>query len=412
MGLDDMRLDETKEGLAWLEQFDIVHREVARQLLRKLVLVSASDFDTNIQLKIISVLASEPNENFALMSVPEPEPKLAARRETEEEEEVRRERRIPGSSSDRVKHIIENISRIYGNRVRANPTIESMRAERVRNVILVEDFVGSGTRLTGFWKDQFHKSIKSWISYGWTKLWVLAYAATEPGRAVLQRCMPLTANRMLTVLPERDPRLDFNDLMMHVARFYAAKFQLPKRLWWGYKDSGGSIIFQHGCPNNAPAILWKSKERFRPLFPDRGVPPGLHHCFRAANLHAVAEDLWTVKQYRLALSLLKQIPAGSAPIDDIRLVIALGFASSYGRWEDKKLQAQLMIPMHEVEALRYSAYRVSLIDKQDHRLTPFARDLLLRFKEAAHSKSKPAPKPLPQLTDLYYPQTCGGVAQR
>lgn len=408
-----MRLDETKEGRAWLKQFDVVHREVARQLLRKLVLVSANDFDTDIQLKIVSVLMSVPNENFALMSVPEPEPEPVpvTQREDEDEEELRRERRVAGSSSDRVKHIIENISRLYGDRIRANPTIESMRADRIRNVILVEDFVGSGTRVTGFWKEQFHKSIKSWISYGWTKLWLVAYAATEPGCSALRRGLPLSADRIVTVLPERDPKLDFTEMMMVIARSYAAKFELPKRLWWGYKDSGGCIIFQHGCPNNAPAILWKGKGRFKPLFPDRGIPPEIHPCFGAVNVHAVAEDLWTVQQYQLAISLLKRVPSGNAPSDELRLVIALGFASSYGKWDDEKLQTQLMVPMNEVETLRYMAYRVNLIDKQDHSLTPFARDLLLRFKERARDTSKRASKPLPLLTDLYYPQTCGGVAQ-
>ena len=409
-----MRLDETSEARAWLEQFDVVDREIARQLLRKLVLISGSEFDTRLQLKIMSVVDSLPNENFALLSVSEPEPAPAppSRRESEEEEEIRRERRIPGSRSDRVKHIIENVVRNYGDRVRANPTIDSMRADRIRNVILVEDFVGSGSRVVGFWKQQLHKSIKSWLSHGWTKLWVIAYAATESGGNVLRRGIPPIKNRIVTVLPERDKKLELNGLMLLLARKYGSKFQLPQRLWWGYKESGGYIIFQHGCPNNAPAILWKRRGRFKPLFPDRGIPPSLHGCFGAFNMHAVSEDLWTFQQYKLALSLLNGVQSGEAPSDELRLVIALGFASSYGQWDDKKLQAQLMLPLENIEALRYKAYSVDLIDKQNHRLTVFARDLLVRFRERKKVASKRAPKLLPQVTDLYYPRSCGGVAQR
>src|SRR6185312_773374 len=143
-----MLLEDTPQALAWLRQFAIVDQQVARQLLRRLDLVSQSDFEQRIQALLEAVFAKAPRENFALLTVSEPPPTVF---------NDDRARRVPGSSTDRIKHIIENLERVYGPRVRANPTVESMRADRVKNVILVEDLVGSGDRITGFWRERAPK---------------------------------------------------------------------------------------------------------------------------------------------------------------------------------------------------------------------------------------------------------------
>lgn len=393
-----MHLEETPAAKEWLLQFDAVDRQIARQMLRRLVLVSTSDFEQRLQSLICSIVDQAPKENFALLSVPEPPPSF----------DDAGTRRIPGSSADRVKHILENLGRLYGPRVRPNPTIDSMRAERIRNILLVEDLVGSGNRITGYWKEQANKSIKSWISYGWTKLWVCAYAAMDEGRRAILRRLPVDAARLQTVVPERHPRLTLTEPMRWVAEKYGRK--LRGDAWWGYSGGGSNLIFQHGCPNNAPAILWVSTSRFKALFPDRGVPPALQSSFGAFNALAAAEDLWDFRQYRLALSILHRIASGRGASAEIKLAIALGLAASYGRWDDARLQTQLMLPIGEIAALRSSAYRLGLIDTSDHRLTPFGRDALTQLRRHPHGRSRKATA-LPKLSDLYYPQSCGGVVQ-
>lgn len=394
-----MRLEETVEAEAWLKQFDIVDREVARQLLRRLTLVSQSDFEKNLQSTIEDVINRIGKENAALLSITEPP-------NSHDPEGVRR---IPGSSSDRVKHLIENLSRIHGDRVRANPTVQSMRAERVRNIILVEDFIGSGDRILGYWRDEISPSIKSWVSFGWTKIWIVSYATLASGFRALRRTIPITEDRIFRVLPEADRLLQLTPPMLALAEKYGRK--LRGHGWAGYSGGGGALVFQHGCPNNAPAILWAKVGRYCPLFPNRGIPTGLQACFGEFNYHATAEVLWTFRQYRLALVFVGDLKTRRADQAELLLALALGLASSFGRWDDAKLQTQLMLPRADIEQLKHKAYELYLIDNQNHRLTAFAVDLLAKLKANRSQKKKKVKVALPSLQDLYYPDTCGGLAQ-
>lgn len=397
-----MLLEDTPQAQDWLRQFEFVDQQVARQLLRRLNLVSQSDFDQRIQALVEDIFARVTRENFALLTVSEPPPP------TFEENQVRR---VPGSSADRIKHIIENLGRVHGDRVRANPTVESMRKDRIRNVVLVEDFIGTGDRITDFWRERAPKSVKSWISYGWTRLWVASYAVMDEGRYAMRRVLPVDDSRIATVVPQPHNKLGLTDAMAHVARKYGER--LVGRNWRGY-GGGGLTVFQHGCPNNTPAILWCTKGRFRPLFPDRGVPPDLQKSFGQFNAAAAADDLWTFKQYRLALALLERRPSRDTSPAQVQLAIALGLATAHGRWDDERLQTQMMIPIDDIRALRVDVYRLNLIDKSDHRPTAFGRALLDRMRQTTTMHRRPklarATK-LPQLDDLYYPESSGGAVR-
>lgn len=398
-----MLLEDTPHAQAWLQNYEVVDQQIARQLLRRLNLVSQSEFEQRVQALVEDILARAPRENFALLTVSEPPP------ETFVEGQVRR---IPGSSADRVKHIIENLHRVHGDRVRANPTVESMRSDRVRNVVLVEDFIGSGDRITGYWRNRAPRSVKSWISYGWTRLWVASYAVMDSGRFAMSRVMPVDDSRIATVIPTRHGVLGLTDPMLHVAKKYGQR--LAGRNWCGYSGGRGMTVFQHGCPNNTPAILWRAGPKFKPLFPDQGVPPDLQRSFGKFNTAAAAEDLWSFQQYRLALALLDRRPSREVTPEQIQLAIALGLASSYGRWDDARLQTQMMVPIGHVEALRVDAYRLNLIDKSDHRPTAFGHALLEAMRTPATPRRRrysARASSLSKLEDLYYPVTSGGVAR-
>ncbi|MBK9656143.1 MAG: hypothetical protein IPO66_12025 [Rhodanobacteraceae bacterium] len=263
-----------------------------------------------------------------------------------------------------------------------------MRAERIKNIVLVEDFVGSGDRIKGFWKHMVSKSIKSWASFGWTKIWLICYARLEKGFAAVSRVVPITKERMISVLPSQDKQLTLTPAMNAVAETYGRRVR--GKFWAGYSGGGSTLIFQHGCPNNTPVILWANGGGFRAIFPGKGIPPGLQGYFGSLNSIATAEVLWTFRQYKLALSLLEDARLSKASAIQFRLLVALGLASSYGHWDDNKLSAQLMIPAHDVVVLRLQAYDLGAVNKQDHRLTPFATDLLskLRTPRFAASNAK------------------------
>ncbi|EDT38744.1 hypothetical protein [Burkholderia ambifaria] len=399
-----MALESSTRAASWLAQIeDPVDREIGRQMLRALRLVSHSEFERGVQAEIERILFSVGNENAALISVTEPAPQVF---------DEGKERRIPGSSADRVRHLIENLRRVYGNRVLANPTIESMRAERIRNLVIVEDYVGTGKRISDFWSEQIHPSIKSWISYGWTKLWLVTFAADPEGFHDVRRKIPkLTSSRARSVLPISPTGTRLTIPMAALARKYGHRIS-KSNIPLGFGARGCLIVFEHGCPNNVPAILWNSGRKWSPIFPERGIPTDVRPYFDKTNLAQQAESLWDIGQYILAIGLLDHIHLHQMDPMEWRLLLALGHSSRAG-WDDSQLSARLLISGGEVAELRKCAYRLGAVDTQTHRLTSFGQELLSLAKRGAtgQNRSPSPPRPLRRLTDPYYPDSCGGVAK-
>lgn len=395
--------EESAEAIAWLRQFSAVDREVARQHLRTLRLVSESEFDREIQLQIDALLVSNPGENFALFSITEPPNQFA----------VGGGRRTAGSSADRIRHLIENTLRVHGSRVSANPTVASMRAERIRNVVLVDDFIGSGRRVIGFWQELMSPSVKSWISRKWTKPWLVSYAAFDEGlRASVRNIGGLKRAQIRCVLDPASTRCGLTLPMRKVFSRYGAAAQ-NKSEGLGFGEGGCNIIFQHGCPNNAPLVLWKGAKRFQPLFPDRGIPASLQQYFGQTQLLERAELLWNERQYLIALKLLDDVKRGAPRLRQWELVIALGLTARHSTWDDAWLSQRMRISRPAIAHLQRIAYRLHLIDTSSHALTPFGQELLVHLRRSENGKPPQTKKqqPLPKLNDLHYPVSCGGWAK-
>jgi hypothetical protein len=130
-----MTIDESEVGKTWLNQFPLVEREIGRQLLRSLRLVSHTKLETAISQVLKELFEELSSENIALFSVIE---------SSNGEDDEGPPRRIPGSSADRVKSLNENLARLYGPRVQAHPTLHSMKAQRMKHVVLVDDDLFAG----------------------------------------------------------------------------------------------------------------------------------------------------------------------------------------------------------------------------------------------------------------------------
>lgn len=399
-----LTIESSERAASWLAQIhDPVDREIGRQMLRALRLVSLSEFERGVQVEIEKILLSVGKENAALISVPEPEPQVF---------EEGKERRRPGSSADRVRHLVENLRRVHGDRVLANPTVDSMRAERIRNIVIVEDYVGTGKRVSDFWTEQIDASIKSWVSYGWTKLWLVAFAADAEGfRKVCRKLPKLTLARIRSVLPTSATDLRLTVPMTVLAIKYAQRIS-KSSIPLGFGSCGSLIVFEHGCPNNAPTILWDSGRKWSPIFPNRGIPTDVRHYFDDSNPAQQAESLWNHGQYFLAAGLLDHVRLHQTSPMEWRLLLALGHSSRTG-WNDARLSERLLLSTNEIAELRRYAYRLGALNTQTHRLTIFGQEFLSLVKRGSLSKNQGARSSpsLRRLTDLYYPDSCGGVTK-
>lgn len=397
-----MTLDEVESGKAWLAQFPFVEREIGRQLLRSLRLVSHTQFETGVCNVLIRLFEELRDENVALFSVVETP--------TEEDDEGP-PKRVAGSSSDLVKNMNENLARMYGPRVQAHPTLHSMRAQKIKNVVLVEDFIGTGRRIATYLRNGMNPTLKSWISYKWTKLWIVSYGGLETGvRSVQHKGYGLMEERIRLATPAQKPGQYFTPLMRSFCTAYAKRTQRAK-IPMGYGSGAVGMVFEHSCPNNVPVVLWSNGPKYKPLFPNRGIPVELKSAFSQEDVNRPANVLWDMSQYRLALAMLREPNLERHQGSEWRLLLMLGLASRSG-WDDIRIAGVLGVPVADVTAKRLDAYRLCVLDTQTHLLTTFGRGLVDRVRAATNKKRNPSSRTQRPLDETYYPLSCDGLVRR
>lgn len=396
-----MTLDEFELGNDWLQQFPFVDREIGRQLLRSLRLVSHTQFETGVSDVLLQLIQEIGDENFALFSVVEI---------PTEEDPHKPPKRVAGSSADRVRNMNENLARIYGPRVQAHPTLHSMRAQRIRNVVLVEDFIGTGKRVATYLREVMKATVKSWISYKWTKLWIVSYGGLETGvRVVLRKGYGLTEDRVRLATPAQKSGQFFTPLMQDFCTRFAERTERA-HIPLGFGKGAVGMIFEHSCPNNAPVVLWSKGHRYKALFPNRGVPVALKVAFSQEDVNRPSNVLWDASQYRLALAMLREPNLERHKGSQWRQLLTLGLASRSG-WDDDRIAGVLGIPIALVQTQRFAAYRLGALDVQTHELTPFGRGLLERIRAASSKERKLRKRTQRSLGETYYPLSCAGLVR-
>jgi hypothetical protein len=397
-----MTLDEFEIGKAWLKKFPFVEQEIGRQLLRSLRLVSHTQFETGVSNALLHLFTRlKKEENVALFSVTET---------LTDEDMEGPPRRVAGSSADRVKAMNENLARLHGPRIQAHPTLHSMRAQKMKNIVLVEDFIGTGRRITTYLRKVMDPTLKSWISYKWTKLWIVAYGGLETGlRALLHTGYGLTAERIRLATPAQKPGQYFTPLMLDFCRKYANQTQ-REHIPLGFGSGAVGMIFEHSCPNNAPVVLWSKGPKYKPLFPDRGIPIELKSAFSQEDVNRPSNVLWDMNQYRLALAMLREPSLERHQGSQWRLLLMMGLASRSG-WDDTAIAGVIGVPLADVTLQRIEAYRLGVLDMQTHHLTAFGRGLLDRVREAARRNPKKRGRSQRALSEIYYPLSCDGLVR-
>jgi hypothetical protein len=304
----------------------------------------------------------------------------------------------------------ENLARVYGPRVQAHPTVHSMRAERMKNIVLVEDFIGTGRRIATYLRNVMAPTLKSWISYKWTKLWIVSYGGLETGvRALLHKGYGLTEERLRLVTAAQMPGQYFTPLMLEFCSEYAKRTQ-REHMPLGLGRGAVGMIFEHSCPNNAPVVLWSKGAKYKPLFPNRGIPVELKPAFSQEDVNRPANVLWDMSQYRLALAMLHEPSLERHHGSQWRLLLMMGLASRSG-WNDTKIAGVVGMPVADVAAQRIVAYRLGVLDEQTQLLTPFGRGLLDRVRAATSKATKARSRSQRPLGEIYYPLSCDGLVR-
>ena len=277
----------TKRGSDWLAQFDYADREIASRLVDSLTLVSHSEFERALA-DLILTHAAAIDGPVALYATREVDPARSyfdqATSSVGPKGKNSQQVNAVGSGSDlgseaRIATMIRNLAKAEPKKFLNHPSVTDMRSAKCRVIVVVDDLIGSGNRTTEFlislWRD---RSIQSWHSLGYIRFSVVAYSGTQKGLARARRLHFRPHVEIVRSCPtyrEMPWSKLLRDALTKLCRKYGDRTSRPKSAL-GYGDTMAALVFEHGSPNNAPAILWApftDKKPWTPLFPDRAVLP-------------------------------------------------------------------------------------------------------------------------------------------
>ena len=414
---DLLRLSEHPLSQQWLARLITSEdRVIAAGLLDRLKLVSGREFEVGIEQALkklqkrlrstIAVYRVSPTNPPGVVgygpftggiasSPPTPGARLGKRRHF--------------GSEDRVGHLIAKLEAgarrtTSSSAIECGPTLVHLKSQGIRHIVLVDDICGSGTRITNYWRKVVPPRIKSLLSLKKCEFWIVLYAITPMGRRAIRRAMPnLPKNHVLSVLREVRFERVIPAEQIALCKKYAA-YAGRSAASLGYRGSASHVVFEHGCPNNAPAILWESNG----LFPNRLIPAEIRPCFDEDGTVRAVEGLWSSGQRKLALSILDALEhVGRLKPDNRLMLTLLGFRLR--GVSEGTVAAQLQIPTSTIEALLTCAQNLGLYELKSATVSQLGQEFVDRFRRLVNNKS--LVKAVGKNPAEYYPAQCGGKAR-
>ena len=411
-----LRLSDHELSRRWLGQFDSGQDQaLAAQLLNGLKLVSTREFEKGIQQMLIG-LQSKLGERIAVYPVAPPTDGIVGYDPFEgaigfenatSSREIGRRRKF--GSEDRVGHLLaklqEEFRKLNGtSNVECSATLKHLHTQGIRHIVFVDDICGSGKRVTDFWKS-VPRRIKSLLSLKKLELWIVVYAATAPGISELKRKVPnFPLDHLISVLSTGEIE-HFSQDVADLCKRYGDKIGM-KQAAMGFRGTAAAVVFEHGCPNNVPAVLWSKRKTWDALFPHRSVPLALRECFDSDGESRVSEMLWRSGQRSLALSILEALDR-KVPLDvDSRMLLTLLGLRMKGV-DEHVLHEKVLIDTSEAKRILEKASSSGFYDFGGALVTPLGRELVERFRYRFYSARQE--RTVGKSPSTYYPSQCEGI---
>ncbi|MGZ3775195.1 MAG: phosphoribosyltransferase-like protein [Pseudobdellovibrionaceae bacterium] len=249
-----MLLERAPSAVRWLKQLDKDYQRLARFMLRRIRYVPNDEFVAGIQ-KIIKEEAGK-FKKVALYPVK----KNRLNRFNQSINEDDNTNRVHYDSSVLIGRICESLER-EDKRFLCNPTPATLRANRVKKIIYVDDGIFSGRRIEKCWKYQVTPKIKSWMSLKYCKVSFVSFVADEDGIKRAQKDSPMLRKISIKSLIKAEPFRIPDEIQPY-----------DKNQSFGYKGSQAMFAFEHGVTNGMPSFFWNPRVVKDPLFPNRSIP--------------------------------------------------------------------------------------------------------------------------------------------
>jgi len=415
-----LRLSEHYLSQQWLAQFRTPYdRGQGTQLLNQLKLVSSREFEAYIEESLID-LQKRLQETIAVYPVCPTIPDdivgydlfrggVSKSDDVKKSREVGRRRKY--GSEDRVGHFLNKLQKRFqrgsgSSCIECNPTLNQLDTQGIKHIVLVDDLCGSGKRITDYWKSSVPNRIKSLLSFKRCELWIVLYAITPKGKKSIKSSMPNfpLEDHLITALPEADlGQLLPTELSVFCSSY--AKLIGVHSSGIGYRNSGGLVVFEHGCPNNLPEILWFNRCGWKGLFPNGSIPTDLRSYFEKDSMEREVEVLWQVNQPKLALSLLEAVDRTKPLTTEQRVILSL-LGLRLRSVPECDLARRLLMTDAECKELLRKAVEMGLYDLVTSTVSPMGREVMSRFR-AAFGQSQKENK-VGKDPSEYYPQQCEG----
>lgn len=266
---------------AWLENFQPDRREVAALLVNGLTLVSETDLRRELDRLVSDLVDSLPNP-IAVFPSREVAKTASAHSEGKDGSYQMFEPGFPGSEGV-VANIVAALQRrpSVKGRILGHPDLSTLRENKARTILLIDDFSGSGKRLLDFERAlRRHKTIRSWASSRFVTFHVAVYAATEQALKRLRRRFGEERVHIARPCPTFDTMNWTIEQRADVESFCIDYARKNKPMALGFKKSRAMIAFEHTAPNNLPFVLWRIGDSWKPLFEQKYVPTDLLGLFR------------------------------------------------------------------------------------------------------------------------------------
>ncbi|WP_231387753.1 hypothetical protein [Pseudomonas nitroreducens] len=367
-------LREQEKTKLWLSQFD--HRpgdrDLAEKLLDSINYCPLNEFKSSLTalikralpLKETSALFIERELQKTKAKYPPP---LYKEKKTYSPRSKKRHLRAYGAAAQAIQSLTyssqevgsEGLVALLANTLcRSNPkrfllqpAADKVRDSKVCNFVILTDFIGSGDRayrmLDSMWRVA---SIRSWYSGKFIKFWVIAYSGTASGIQCVRDHRFKPTVRVMTECPTLFNSFD-KDLneMVELCEEYGAHSKNPL----GWKDTGALLAFEHGAPNNMPAIFVSEKNRgskkWAPLFPKR-VTDSLWQSTQVSMTHATVEAL-----HRLNLPEISKSPRFKRASDQNKSSIIILLAHSLGKRRLAQLRQVLPVSLDSILSAKQRA---------------------------------------------------------
>jgi hypothetical protein len=392
-----MPIDSTSPRVIdWLAQFELEDQPIAARMLSEVLIVDANELVAGLRALILGI-AEKALGPLALYT----------------ERHIRRQHGIPDrlftesrrsprrafgngpapvpagrpyaretGSEGLIATLITGLVRSKPDLFLDHPGPDQIRSRKVRQYVVVTDFIGSGHRardnLEAAWKVA---SFKSWHSYGLLRFTVAAYSGTSQGvrLAEAHRSRPsIQLRRGCPTVNELESPM--RGKVLDLCSRYGPK---PKSDDWtalGYGGSGALIAFDHGMPNNAPLMFHIKTRRWVPLFPSRSASLLTEAKRTSARADEIDRALKRLREKRLASA---HRFVGMLEYDQERILLLT--ALKRRPRTPLALSARTGLTLAEVQALIRQAQEHGHVDAR-LRLTPAAFETLHYLKTVDSSR--------------------------